>query len=86
MSPLTQAVSQGTKSRFAASTTGARPLRSYRLYLLDRGGKVIDSVELSHDCDEAAVAEARAHLRGAPAELWNETGLRHRFPRIDDEF
>jgi hypothetical protein len=56
----------------------------YLLHLLDRRGRIIATVELRHDTDEAAEAEVAGRLRGGAAELWRGEVLVRKFLRVED--
>ncbi len=45
-------------------------MAEYRLYLLDRGGRIMRAVAFTCEDDEAAVQMAESHCAGQPAELW----------------
>ena len=55
-------------------------MASYRLYLLNDDGHIVDAVEFELEDDRAAEAEANRHLGGRPAELWNQKRPVRTFP------
>jgi hypothetical protein len=46
-------------------------LAEYKLYCLDREGRIERRVEFEADGDEAAIAHARAEFSGRSCELWS---------------
>jgi hypothetical protein len=46
-------------------------MHSYRAYLLDADGHIIDRIELSCGDDESAKAQAREFVNGHVVELWD---------------
>jgi hypothetical protein len=60
-------------------------MTNYRVDLLDRHGRILTSVDVQYDSDEAAEIDVAARLRGAPAELWSGDRLVRRFRRVRDE-
>jgi hypothetical protein len=47
------------------------PARTYRLYLLNDAGHIVDAIEMACATDEEAVARADALNADRPRELWN---------------
>ena len=45
-------------------------MHSYRAYLLDADGHIIDRIDLTCGDDESAKARARELMNGHPVELW----------------
>jgi hypothetical protein len=45
---------------------------SYRLYFLDRGGRITSAVELECASDDDALRAVEEHLDGRPVELWQQ--------------
>jgi hypothetical protein len=46
-------------------------MHSYRAYLLDADGHIIDRIDLTCGDDESARARARELIDGHPVELWD---------------
>lgn len=59
-------------------------MRYYRLYFLDKAGRIRQAVDMQHLDDAAAIAAAGERADGRRMELWNRDRVVRRFDPADE--